>query len=78
VVIFIATDGTIAKKIDTVKHAPVPAISGEDLLARRPKSPRWYTQHPHALVGPLASRGRGMKLFRFACAAILEYNPLLS
>jgi L-asparaginase len=33
VVVFIATGGTIAMKIDPVKHAPVPALSGEDLLA---------------------------------------------
>ena len=36
VVEFIATGGTIAMKIDPVKHAPVPAISGEDLLAMVP------------------------------------------
>src|SRR5271165_1709917 len=37
VVVFIATGGTIASKIDPVKHAPVPAISGEDLLATVPE-----------------------------------------
>lgn len=37
VVVFIATGGTIAMKIDPVKHAPVPAISGEDLLATVPE-----------------------------------------
>ena len=36
VVQFIATGGTIAMKIDPVKKAPVPAISGEDLLATVP------------------------------------------
>ena len=36
VVEFIATGGTIAMKIDPVKHAPVPAISREDLLATVP------------------------------------------
>jgi L-asparaginase len=36
VVELIATGGTIAMKIDPVKHAPVPAISGEDLLATVP------------------------------------------
>lgn len=36
VVQFIATGGTIAMKIDPVKGAPVPAISGEDLLATVP------------------------------------------
>lgn len=36
VVQFIATGGTIAMKIDPVKNAPVPAISGEDLLATVP------------------------------------------
>src|SRR3954454_7473273 len=33
VVRLIATGGTIAMKIDPVKKAPVPAISGEDLIA---------------------------------------------
>jgi L-asparaginase len=33
---FFATGGTIAMKIDATKHAPVPAISGEDLLATVP------------------------------------------
>jgi L-asparaginase len=33
----IATGGTIAMKIDPVKQAPVPAISGEDLLATVPE-----------------------------------------
>ncbi len=37
VVVFLATGGTIAMKIDPVKHAPVPAISGEDLLATVPE-----------------------------------------
>ena len=36
VVQLIATGGTIAMKIDPVKKAPVPAISGEDLLATAP------------------------------------------
>ena len=36
VVVFFATGGTIAMKIDPIKHAPVPAISGEDLLATVP------------------------------------------
>jgi L-asparaginase len=36
VVVFIATGGTIAMKIDPVKKAIVPAISGEDLLATVP------------------------------------------
>ena len=33
----VATGGTIAMKIDPVKQAPVPAISGEDLLATVPE-----------------------------------------
>lgn len=37
VVTLIATGGTIAMKIDPVKKAPVPAISGEDLLATVPE-----------------------------------------
>lgn len=36
VVQFLATGGTIAMKIDPVKNAPVPAISGDDLLATVP------------------------------------------
>src|SRR5215510_4454817 len=41
VVVFIATGGTIAMKIDPVKHAPVPAISGEDLLSTVPEVSRY-------------------------------------
>lgn len=37
VVTLIATGGTIAMKIDPVKKAPVPAISGEDLLSTVPE-----------------------------------------
>ncbi|NLX18803.1 MAG: asparaginase [Desulfobulbus sp.] len=37
VVALIATGGTIAMKIDPVKKAPVPAISGEDLLTTVPE-----------------------------------------
>jgi L-asparaginase len=37
VVRLIATGGTIAMKIDPIKKAPVPAISGEDLLATVPE-----------------------------------------
>jgi L-asparaginase len=36
IVKLIATGGTIAMKIDPVKNAPVPAISGEDLLSTVP------------------------------------------
>ena len=43
VVMFIATGGTIAMKIDPVKHAPVPAISGEDLLATVPDVSKYAT-----------------------------------
>src|SRR5471032_1492623 len=34
---YIATGGTIAMKVDPVTHVPVPALSGEDLLATIPK-----------------------------------------
>ena len=37
VVVLVATGGTIAMKVDPIKHAPVPAISGEDLLATVPE-----------------------------------------
>ncbi|MEP6602063.1 MAG: asparaginase, partial [Nitrospirota bacterium] len=43
VVVLIATGGTIAMKIDPVKHAPVPAISGEDLLATVPEVSKYAT-----------------------------------
>src|SRR5215471_10744775 len=43
VVVFIATGGTIAMKIDPVKHAPVPAISGEDLLSTVPEVSKYAT-----------------------------------
>jgi L-asparaginase len=39
----IATGGTIAMKIDPVKRAPVPAISGEDLLATVPEVSKYAT-----------------------------------
>jgi L-asparaginase len=45
----IATGGTIAMKIDPVKKAPVPAISGEDLVATVPgiaKVARVEVQNP--------------------------------
>lgn len=40
---FIATGGTIAMKIDPATHAPVPAISGDDLLAATPDVSRYAT-----------------------------------
>lgn len=40
---FIATGGTIAMKIDPIKNAPVPAISGEDLLATVPDIGKYAT-----------------------------------
>lgn len=43
VVRLIATGGTIAMKIDPVKKAPVPAISGEDLLATFPDISKYAT-----------------------------------
>ena len=33
----VATGGTIAMKLDPTTHAPVPALSGEDLVAAVPK-----------------------------------------
>jgi L-asparaginase len=40
---FIATGGTIAMKIDPVKNAPLPAISGDDLLATVPDIGKYAT-----------------------------------
>lgn len=37
IVVLVATGGTIAMKIDPVKKAPVPAISGEDIVATVPE-----------------------------------------
>ena len=37
ILVFIATGGTIAMKIDPVRKAPVPAISGDDLLQTVPE-----------------------------------------
>src|SRR5215472_10872319 len=43
VVVLLATGGTIAMKIDPVKHAPVPAVSGEELLATVPEVSKYAT-----------------------------------
>lgn len=43
VVVFVTTGGTIAMKIDPTKHAPVPALSGEDLLATVPDVAKYAT-----------------------------------
>lgn len=43
VVVLLATGGTIAMKIDPVKKAPVPAISGEDLVATVPEVAKYAT-----------------------------------
>ncbi|MGB4225770.1 MAG: asparaginase [Candidatus Dechloromonas phosphoritropha] len=48
-VYFIATGGTIAMKIDPVKNAPVPAISGEDLLATVPDIGKYATIQVNSL-----------------------------
>ena len=51
VVAFLATGGTIAMKIDPVKKAPVPAISGDDLLQTVPDVGR----HAHIEVQNLSN-----------------------
>jgi L-asparaginase len=43
----IATGGTIAMKIDPVKKAPVPAISGEDLVATVPDVTKYAKVEVH-------------------------------
>jgi L-asparaginase len=43
VIVLLATGGTIAMKVDPVKHAPVPAISGEDLLVTVPEVSKYAT-----------------------------------
>ena len=48
VVKLIATGGTIAMKIDPVKKAPVPAISGEDLIATVPEKQVGEVGQDHA------------------------------
>lgn len=58
-VVLIATGGTIAQKIDPVKQAPVPALSGEDLLAAVPEVRRYarlevqnFANIPSDYMGP--------------------------
>lgn len=58
-VVLIATGGTIAQKIDPVKQAPVPALSGEDLLAAVPEVGRYarlevqdFANIPSDYMGP--------------------------
>src|SRR5262249_7045776 len=41
--VLLATGGTIAMKIDPATHAPVPAISGADLLATVPDVSKYAT-----------------------------------
>jgi L-asparaginase len=55
----IATGGTIAMKIDPIKNAPVPAVSGEDLVATVPEIAKVATididnlsNVPSAYMGP--------------------------
>lgn len=43
VVVLLATGGTIAMKIDPIKGAPVPAISGEDLVGTVPAVSKYAT-----------------------------------
>ena len=43
VVVFMTTGGTLAMNIDPVKRAPMPAISGEDLLAIVPEVSKYAT-----------------------------------
>jgi L-asparaginase len=73
VVVMLATGGTIAMKNDPVSHAPVPAISGEDLLATVPDVAKYATVEvknlsnvPSAQMDP----ARWMLLTREATAAL--------
>ena len=73
VVVLLATGGTIAMKIDLFKHGPVPASSGEDLLARTPDVGKYATVEvknvfkvPSGYLGP----ENWMVLTREASAAL--------
>ena len=59
----IAAGGTIAMKIDPVKNAPVPALSGEDLVATVPElakshGSRWRTRSMFLQITWTPSAGR--------------------
>jgi len=73
VVVLLATGGTIAMKIDPVKHAPVPAISGEDLLATVPDAGKYATVEVENLSNvpsDYMDPARWMVLTREASAAL--------
>src|SRR5215510_6442166 len=73
VVVFIATGGTIAMKIDPVKHAPVPVLSGEDLLASVPEAGKYATvevKNISDVPSPYMDPSRWMVLTREATAAL--------
>jgi L-asparaginase/Glu-tRNA(Gln) amidotransferase subunit D len=57
VVSLIATGGTIAMKIDPVKNAPVPAISGEDLVATVPEIQGCADRGPEPVECPIGLHG---------------------
>jgi L-asparaginase len=73
VVVLIATGGTIAMKIDPVKHAPVPAISGEDLLATVPEAAKYANvevKNPSNVPSDYMDPVRWMALTRDVNAAL--------
>jgi L-asparaginase len=73
VVVLLATGGTIAMKIDPVRHAPVPAVSGEELLATVPEAGKFATVEVKNLSNvPSGSMdpARWMLLTREAAAAL--------
>jgi L-asparaginase len=73
VVVLLATGGTIAMKIDLVKRAPVPALSGEDLLAAVPEAGKYATvevKNISYVPSPYMDPARWMELTREATAAL--------
>src|SRR5262245_17656247 len=73
VVVLLATGGTIAMKIDPVKHGPVPALSGEDLLATVPEAGKYATvevKNLSMVPSPYMDSSRWMVLTREATAAL--------
>src|SRR5215475_2821716 len=73
VVVLLATGGTIAMKIAPVKHAPVPALSGEDLLATVPEVGKYATvevKNISNVPSPYMDSARWMVLTRETNAAL--------
>jgi L-asparaginase len=71
--VYIATGGTIAMKIDLDTHAPIPALSGEDLLATVPAMAgvtRLDVSNPFNVPSDYMGPARWIELHRAVTAAL--------